>query len=418
MSEFAPEAAPAPTQVPVDTTTPTTPNPVERSTPVEPEPEAPKKPDLDTAIKTAFERSQADKAAKTEPEKAKAEVKPDPKAKPEPVETPEAKAENEAKAARERQPDGKFAPKEGAKEPSAAVVAEPADGSGQDGKAEAQPSEGKDYTKPPAHFLPRAKEAWSAASPDVQREVYRMQQNYEKGLQEHRESHEFRKELREFEEMAGQHGTTVKAALNNYVAIDNLLKSNPVAGIERVLTSIGITPQQYAQHVMGQEQARQADPQGAQNNQLNQTVQQLQQQLQQMRQEQEQRAAKDAEAKQLSELEAKFITPFKAEHERYDELEEDIAFFLNSGKIPSNLSERERLEAAYDMAERINPAPKFSASLEPGTPASVRQLDTAGKKSVTGSPTPGLATTRAPGKEDAKDLDAILRRSLAKVTAR
>jgi hypothetical protein len=146
MSEFAAEAAPQ--QVPIDTAAPNTPTPVERSTPVEPKPEpAPevKKPDLDTAIKTAFERSKADKEAK-DAGKPTAETKPDPK------ETPE------AKAARERQPDGKFAPTPGKepKEPSANPSAEPADGSGQDGKAEAKPSEGKDYTKPPAHFLPRA----------------------------------------------------------------------------------------------------------------------------------------------------------------------------------------------------------------------------------------------------------------------
>ncbi len=126
-----------------------------------------------------------------------------------------------------------------------------------------------------------------------------------------------------------------------------------------------------------------------------------------------------AEQVRLEQVAQRFIEPFKADHPRYDELESDIAFFLKSGKIPQSLSERERLEAAYDMAERINPAPKFGASREPGTPASVpRPLDPAGKKSVTGSPTPGLSTTRAPGKEDAKDLDAILRRSLAKATAR
>lgn len=409
MSEFAAEAAPAPQQVPVDTATPNTPTPVERSTPVEPKPEpAPevKKPDLDTAIKTAFERSKADKEAK-EAGKPAASA-------PEPKETPE------AKAARERQPDGKFAPAPGKepKEPSA-PPAEPADGSGQDGKADAKPSEGKDYTKPPAHFLPRAKEAWASASPDVQSEVHRMAANYEKGLAEHKESHEFRKELREFEDLARNAGTTVKGALSNYVAIDNLLKSNPVAGVERILSSIGITPQQYAQHVLGQEQQRQQNPQAAQSNQLTQTVQQLTQKLQEMEQRDLQRQQQEAEAKQLAEIENRFITPFKEDHPRYDELQEDIAFFLNSGKIPSNLSEHERLAAAYDMAERINPAPKFAASSEPGTPAfAPRTLDPSGQKSVTGSPTPGLSTKSAASKEGAKDLDAILRRSLAKATAR
>jgi hypothetical protein len=133
-----------------------------------------------------------------------------------------------------------------------------------------------------------------------------------------------------------------------------------------------------------------------------------------MRQQNQQRE----EETRLQQVAQKFIEPFKTDHPRYDELEGDIAFFLNSGKISSSLSEHERLEAAYDMAERINPAPKFAAN-EPGTQAfAPRPLDPAGQKSVTGSPTPGLSTTRPPSKDDAKDLDAILRRSLAKATAR
>lgn len=405
----------APQQVPIDTTPAQTPAPVEKSTPVEPKveaevkPEPVKKPDLDTAIKTAFERSQAQKAEKDAKEPKPDAPKPDAKVE---AETPE------AKAARERAPDGKFAPKE-PKEPSAPVVAEPADGSGQEGETKPRPSEGRDYTKPPAHFLPRAKEAWPSVNPDVQGEVHRMAQNYEKGIAEYKESHENWTKLREFDQMAKQAGTTVPDALKNYVAIDQLLRTNPVEGIGRVLNAAGITPEQYANHILGQKQQAAQNPQQAQTNQLGQTIQQLTAQIQQMQQREQQREQEAAEAKRIAEIEQKFITPFKAEHPRYDELQDDIAFFLNSGKIPSNLSEQERLEAAYDMAERINPAPQFKAKDEPGTPAfAPRTLDPSGQKSVTGSPTPGLATTRAPGKEDAKDLDAILRRSLAKATAR
>lgn len=406
--------APTPQQVPIDTQTPNTPTPVERSTPKEEAPPEVKKPDLDTAIKTAFERSQAQKA-----EKGAAQPKePVEKA---PVQKVEAKSEPEtpeAKAARERAPDGKFAPKE-PKEPSAPVVAESAEGSEQNGEAKAKPSEGRDYTKPPAHFLPRAKEAWAGVNPDVQGEVHRMAQNYEKGIAEYKESHENWTKLREFDQIAKSAGTTVPDYLKSVYAIDQLVRTNPEEGIKRVLASVNITPEQYANHILGKQQQASRDPQGAQTNQLTQTVQQLTQKLQQMEERDRQREQETAERERLAKIEQQFITPFKAEHPRYDELEQDIAFFLNSGKIPSNLSERERLEAAYDMAERINPAPQFQAKSEPGTPAfAPRQLDPAGQKSVTGSPTPGLATTRAPGKEDAKDLDAILRRSLAKATAR
>lgn len=385
------------TVVPVEPRQADVPNPVERSTPKEePAPKA-DKPDLDTAVRRAFEKATADKAAKAEAE-PKVEAKPETK-----EETPEAKAE------RLRAADGKFAAKE-PKEPSA--PAERAEGSGQDGEAKPRPSEGRDYTRPPAHFLPRAKEAWAGVNPDVQGEVHRMVQNYEKGISEFKEGHENWAKLKDFDAQAKAAGTTIPEYIRNVRAIEHLIQTNPVEGIRRVLATAGVTPEQYARHVLGQAQQQGQQPKGdpqlaGQLTQMQRIIQQQGQRIEQM--------AKDRE---LEAATARFIVPFRADHPRYDELEGDIAFFLNSGKIPSTLSEQERLEAAYDMAERINPAPKFGATREPGTQASIRQPDPAGQKSVTGAPSPGLATSRAPNKEDAKDLDAILRRSLAKASAR
>jgi hypothetical protein len=42
--------------------------------------------------------------------------------------------------------------------------------------------------------------------------------------------------------------------------------------------------------------------------------------------------------------------------ERYAELEDDIVMLLNSGKIPKTLSPAERLQEAYTLADRLNPA--------------------------------------------------------------
>jgi hypothetical protein len=405
-------APPTPQQVPVDNPSSLAPVPAESSTPKEEKPEPAKKPDLDTAIKTAFEKSQAQKDAKDAAAKPQAKEEATP-AKPEPASAAKPQETAEAKAVRERdEASGKFVSKE-PKEPSAST-AEPADGSGQDGKAQARPSEGRDYTKPPAHFLPRAKEGWGSTPPDVQGEVHRMVENYEKGLSEYKESHEKWKPLREFEQIAKQAGTTVPDYLKSVYAIDQLIRTNPVEGIKRVLATANITPEQYARHVLSQSQQQAQNPQAQAYAQLQQRIQQQDQKLAEMEAQNRQRE----EESRLQQVAQKFIEPFKTDHPRYDELEGDIAFFLNSGKISSSLSEHERLEAAYDMAERINPAPKFAAN-EPGTQAfAPRPLDPAGQKSVTGSPTPGLSTTRPPSKDDAKDLDAILRRSLAKATAR
>ena len=82
------------------------------------------------------------------------------------------------------------------------------------------------------------------------------------------------------------------------------------------------------------------------------------------------------------------ITPFAAANPRYHELEGDIAFFLTSGKIPASLSPQERLEAAYDMAVRINPASSSVSSQASEKPAVAKPApsDDAGAKSIRGAP--------------------------------
>jgi len=295
----------------------------------------------------------------------------------------EEKPKAEVKPAKERQPDGKFAAKEAAPaEDKETAGDEPAaKETEQAGETKERSSEDRDIDKPPARFLPRAKEKWSEVDPDVRTEVTRAMAEMDKGLQEHRESHEFRKELREFEEMAKGHGTTVKAALSNYVAIDNLLKSNPVAGVERILQSIGVTPQQYAQHVLQQPQRAPADPTVSR---LEQTVQQLSQQLQQQHQtvQQEQQRAS------IQHIENTLFNEVRAEHPRFDELRADIAFFWNSDKLSSITDERQRLFAATDMAERINPSGNVQQNTGRLKPAQTddRPLNPAGAKSIKGAP--------------------------------
>lgn len=335
---------------------------------------------LDDAMKKAVEDTKAD-ADKPKEEKPKVEDK---KAEP-----------KEAKPAPERGDNGKFTAKPKAEpEPSEAARADDG-GEVEQEQRDQRPSEGRDINRAPAHFLPRAKEQWATVPPDVKSEVYRALDNFENGKKEYEEDRSFRKELSSFEEMAREAGTTVRAALENYTGIDKLLRENPAAGVERILQSIGVTPQQYAQHVLGQAQQAKDNPALAQTNALQQQIQQLQQQIHTLTQGNQQ----DREAARLAEVERTVIAPFVANHPRYQELEGDIAFFLNSGKVPSNLSEQQRLEVAYDMAERINPAGQYAQN-EPLNPApnAQRPLNPAGSKSIKGSPTYGAEVPRKSAK--------------------
>lgn len=345
------------------------------------EPEKKEEPKL--SARQALEKAQADltgKAeAKPEGEKPKAEIKAD-------------ADKTEAKPQRERADDGKFRSNEPS-EPNS----EEAGKEEKIGGNEVRSSEGRDTKSPPPNFLPRAKERWGTVDPSVQEEVYRALDNFEKGKAEYEEDRNFRKGMREFERMATEAGTTVPDALRNYTNIDRQLREDPAAGVARILQSIGLTPQQYAQFVLGQAQQQQQNPQFAEQQRLQSQIQQLTQTVQQLTHGNQQ----DREQARVAEVERSIIEPFRSAHPRYGELEADIAFFLTSGKIPSTLNEQKRLEVAYDMAERINPAP-YAETERVNTAPQGRTVNPAGQKSIKGSP--GSADTqRGPGKVSTRD---------------
>jgi hypothetical protein len=303
---------------------------------------------------------------------AKAEPKPEPKAKEEPETA-------EAKAARERGEDGKFKPKEPTEqsdgvERTALETEKP------------KPSEGKGV-EAPARFLPRAKEVWQNTPNPVKEEVHRALQEAEQEVTQAREAVENWKQLEAFDREAKAHGTTVPQYIQNVRAIEQLLRTNPIEGLERVARTAGYSLEQIARHILQQ-------PADQQTQRRDQGMQQLQQQNQQLTQTL-QTVQKELEAMRLERVADKHIEPFVREHPRYHELEADIAFFLTSGKIPSSLSERQRLETAYDMAERINPT--SSQQFNPQTAApepEAKRVNPAGEKSIKGAPGSGNETGR------------------------
>lgn len=269
----------------------------------------------------------------------------------------EVKKPVEEKKAPERGTDGKFAAKE-----KPAAEAPPTDTP----KADEKPN---GHIEAPSKFLPDAKETWRNTPRAVQRDVQNMAREHEAEITRYREAAERYEPIRQFDEMVRQNGRAgVHETLAEVAQLEELMGKNPLAAINQILLRAGprkpdgspVSLFEVAQTVvqMGQEKYQQAvrhQPQQAPQND-NPRIQQLEQQLAQMQQQQ---------------LAASIIEPFKRDHPRYAELQDDIAFFLKSGKIPNSLSPAERLEAAYDMAVRINPAshaeeaPKTQAGPDP-----------------------------------------------------
>jgi hypothetical protein len=300
------------------------------------------------------------------------------------------KAEKDEKSAKPRAEDGKFAKaKTDGDEPDVEAKAnkgEPEKAATERAETDkSRQSEGQKYHEPPARFLPKAKEVWANVPHAVKGEIARLTQEHEAEVTKYRQAGERYEPIRQFDDIARSNGRELKDSLTKLVEVEKDLARNPIAGLESVLREIGPrkadgshlslmdvlkyvseNPQAYQQAVSQprqQQQERQPDPE----------VQALKQEVMSMRQQQTVQS---------------IITPFAEQNPRYHELEEDIAFFLTSGKIPANLSPQERLEAAYDMAARINPTSSVAPSQDREALAVAKPVpsDDAGAKSIRGAP--------------------------------
>ncbi len=304
----------------------------------------------------------------------------------------------------------KPAPKPQPKEEKPEVAASADDKAGKEATEKPRQSERRDYPEPPSRFLPREKELWRNAPLPVQQAVARTLQENETEISQYRQSHQEYETLRPFVERAKAGGTDLKTALESYVGMEDKLRSNPAEGFRTILANMNMQPYQaigsilqafgVPPHIAAKHLADNPHmyaPQQSQPQQIQQTqqvpqqlpeVQQLQKQVEEMRQQQ---------------ILDTVVAPFRqslGENDRFLELQDDIAFFLNSGKIPSSLSPIERLEAAYDMAERINPsshtrqaAPQQFEEDPETTPQRRAEPDLNGTKSVKGAPSGGSDIT-------------------------
>jgi hypothetical protein len=127
--------------------------------------------------------------------------------------------------------------------------------------------------------------------------------------------------------MAAKGGTDVRTALSRYVGMENQLRADPLRGLEIICQNVGMSLREVAAKVLG------------------------------LTPDQGQGGAADSTHES--------VTKFAAEHSRFEELSNDIAFFLETGRT-GDISE------AYEMAQRLNPAPAATASIEAyNAPASI-----------------------------------------------
>ena len=153
----------------------------------------------------------------------------------------------------------------------------------------------------PTRFSVAAKEKWTEVPEEVRAEVLRMEKELKAGLEKHRVAAARDADLADFHNRASRGGKTLKEALCGYVSLEDLLRTDPDKGLDVLFENIGVSPHEWAAKLLGQE------------------------------------------VDSVTEAVAKFA----ATHPRFDELSEDIAFFLDTGRADD-------LAEAYSLAERFN----------------------------------------------------------------
>lgn len=341
-------------------------------------PEVPAKPaSLDDSIDRAIAKSAEKQAAK---ETAKA---------PEPKADAKADAKAEPKEAPVRAQDGKFAPKQPDAAPAAAKdTPKPAEA--------AKPS--FTASDAPSRFSEDAKKEWATAPESVRRETERAIKELTDGFQKYKQSAERDQTLNEFHEMAKASGKDLPGVVREYVNMENKLRQDPIGGLDMICQRMGLSLRDVAAHVMGQKPEEQASQQDAVIRELRQELAAIKQQVGGVTQTIEQQR----EQATLTE-----INKFASDHPRFEELADDIAFFMKSGRAKD-------LPEAYDLAERLNPAPA-SAAKDTTPAASSAAPEPAvhpdkGQKSINGAPSAGL-TSPAAKKRTSKSLDEALDRA-------
>jgi hypothetical protein len=320
---------------------------------------------IDDSIDRAMAKVEAKQAA---PKEAKVEPKTDAK--------PEAKVE--AKEPPVRGEGGKFAAKD---VPPVAAKAEPV-----------KPS--FTASDAPSRFSEDAKKDWATAPESVRRESERAIKELTEGFQKYKAGHEQNEGLREFHEMAKASGKELNGVVREYVNMESLLRSNPEAGLEKILERVGLTPRQYAEHILNRTPEQHSSQQDS-------TIRELRQQNSTLEARLNKLEGGFNEQRQQSTLTE--VNQFAAAHPRFEELADAISEELKHGYSLSD---------AYSRAERLNPAPASQAKEEPEEPAASSAAaeppvhPDKGQKSITGAPSSG--STPAAKKRVAKSLDDAL----------
>lgn len=327
----------------------------------DPAPETKKAPSREDAVRKAMDDALGKDDGEEKPE-VKKEAKADDSAK-----DPEPKAED--KPAKERAQDGKFKAKE-ADQPQEPATPKPTA-----------------YKDAPGGFDDAAKKEWDATPESVRGAVHRRTKELESGIEKYRGIVAEYEPVRQYAEMAKASGTTLDAALKNYVGAEQLLRTNPIVGLENIVANLGLKGQNGAPITFRQiaQAYLQRTPEQAQNASLQAQLQMLQ------RQQQEQ-----AQAAQRNQAMTAAQTEWQAwasENTDAAQYEDAIAEVLREYPANANIPIKKRLSDAWAIVKARNPSAAHTGA------QAVAHTDPAPETATSQKPNPAgqLGIRGAPG---------------------
>lgn len=245
----------------------------------------------------------------------------------------------------------------------------------------------------PRRFSADAKAAWGTVPDSVKGETNRALRELNEGLSQYQEIFE---PLKPFYQLAQKFDTTVHDTLGRYVTLDlALLSDRPedrLSAIESVLGHAGITPRDYAAHVMGQKPDEVQSRNDETVRQLHQEITELRNQLGGVYQSVQQRREDEV----LREVEA-----FADENARLNDPEfQDVVIRLLTAGMARDLKN------AYDMAARLSPEPVRDVQVSAASNAAHRKPAAQtrnGNLSITGGPGSGSNPAKRKAPQTARE---------------
>ncbi len=246
------------------------------------------------------------------------------------------------------------------------------------------------FDEAPDRFNKLAKDAWKDVPVPVRAEIDRAISEMTAGIEKYKEPAERWNELAEFDEICRQNNTDLKTAFQRFNQAEQMLVENPMKGLDfLVQRTMGKSLNELAEQIVYEEPT-------AQTSQYETKISELQNQIAQQQAEM-QRITGALQEQEASRTQAQ-IDAFAAEHPRFEELRVIMGRQIQSGQAKT-------LEEAYEIAERINPAPRAQ---ETGNPAPQTRK---GAKQVKGRTGSGSSRTQSP---DPKNIDDVFDQAFAR----